>query len=273
MKYKLIALDLDRTTASKNKIFKKNIIAIKWLIHNNIKVIIATGRSINSIRKIAKKIDIIKNNMPVIGFNGGIIYDFKNEKIIKQNFFSNNELINFFNLANNYKIKLWAYSVKNECLAYVNNKNSLFIKWISFITKIKTILINNINYLNDQSYKIIVIGKKNNVLKFKEKLLIKYKYNIFNSSYFLNKILNLEISPKNSDKKNALEYLAKIYNIKSKEIVAIGDGFNDYEMLKWAGLSIAVSNAKYCIKIISDEITSHYRRSGVAKSINKYFKK
>lgn len=122
MKYKLIALDLDGTTARRNRISKQNVTAIKWALANGIKVIIATGRSICAIRKVAKKLGIIENKMPVIAFNGGVIYDFAKEKIIQQNVFSNDELINVFYLANECKIQLWAYSVKNEHLAYVNTK-------------------------------------------------------------------------------------------------------------------------------------------------------
>lgn len=272
MKYKLIALDLDGTTARRNRISKQNVTAIKWALANGIKVIIATGRSIGAIRKVAKKLGIIENKMPVIAFNGGVIYDFAKEKIIQQNVFSNDELINVFYLANECKIQLWAYSVKNEHLAYVNTKHSLMIKWMSFHTKRKRILVGEPTALYDQAYKFVVSGKKENVLKFKAKLLVKYEFNIFDWSYLPNQSLNLEISPKGSDKKDALEYLAKIYNIQPAEIIAMGDGSNDYEMLKWAGVGIAMGNAKADIKTISDDTTAHYRRSGVAKAINKYFK-
>ncbi|AOX43444.1 HAD superfamily hydrolase [Spiroplasma sp. NBRC 100390] len=273
MEYKLIALDLDGTTASRNRISKQNIAAIKWALANDIKVIIATGRSIGAIRKVAKKLGIIEKQMPVVGFNGGIIYDFAKEKIIQQNAFTNEELITVFNIANEYRIQLWAYSVANDHLAYVNTNRGFMVKWMSIHTKRKRILVKNSNTLHDQAYKFVVSGKKENVLKFKAKILVKYEFNVFDSSYLMNQSLNLEISPKNSDKKDALEYVTKIYNIQPSEVIAMGDSSNDYEMLKWAGLGIAMGNAKNHIKDISDDVTAHYRRSGVAKAINKYFKK
>ncbi|WP_425380171.1 HAD family hydrolase [Spiroplasma endosymbiont of Stenodema calcarata] len=273
MEYKLIALDLDGTTASRNRISKQNITAIKWALANNIKVIIATGRSIGAIRKVAKKLGIIEYNMPVISFNGGVIYDFTKEKIIQQNVFTNEELITIFNMAKEYQIQLWAYSVANDRLAYVNTNHSFMVKWMSMYTKRKRRLVKDPYDLRDEAYKFVVSGKKENVLKFKAKILVKYEFNVFDWSYLTKKSLNLEISPKGSDKKDALEYLAKIYNIQPSEVIAIGDGSNDYEMLKWAGVGIAVGNAKEHIKNISDDTTAHYRRSGVAKAIKKYFKK
>ena len=160
MEYKLIALDLDGTTASRNRISKQNIAAIKWALANDIKVIIATGRSIGAIRKVAKKLGIIEKQMPVVGFNGGIIYDFAKEKIIQQNAFTNEELITVFNIANEYRIQLWAYSVANDHLAYVNTNRGFMVKWMSIHTKRKRILVKNSNTLHDQAYKFVVSGKK-----------------------------------------------------------------------------------------------------------------
>ncbi|WP_374695893.1 HAD family hydrolase [Spiroplasma endosymbiont of Polydrusus formosus] len=273
MEYKLIALDLDGTTARRNRISNQNITAIKWAMARGIKVIIATGRSIGAVRKVAKKLGIIEKKMPVIAFNGGLIYDFTKEKILKQTVFSNAELINIFNMANKYKAQLWAYSVDNEHLSYVNTKHSLMVKWMSFHTKQKIKLIHNPSTLQDRAYKFVVSGKKENVLNFKTKILVKYEFNIFNWSYLPNQSLNLEISQKGSDKKDALEYLTKIYNIQPSEVIAMGDGSNDYEMLKWAGVGIAMGNVKNRLKNISDDTNTYYRRSGVAKIINKYFKK
>ncbi|WP_425378519.1 HAD family hydrolase [Spiroplasma endosymbiont of Polydrusus pterygomalis] len=273
MEYKLIALDLDGTTARRNRISNQNITAIKWAMAKRVKVIIATGRSIGALRKVAKKLGVIEKKMPIIAFNGGVIYDFAKEKILQQTVFSNAELINVFNMVNECKVQLWAYSVDNEHLAYVNTKHSLMVKWMSFHTKRKRKLIHNPSTLQDRAYKFVVSGKKENVLNFKTKILVKYEFNIFDWSYLPNQSLNLEISPKGSDKKDALEYLAQIYNIQPSEVIAMGDGSNDYEMLKWAGVGIAMENAKDHLKNISDDTTAYYRRSGVAKAINKYFKK
>lgn len=73
---------MDGTTARRNWISRQNIAAIKWALANDIKIFIATDRSIGAIWKVAKKLGIIEKQMPVIGFNGGIIYDFAKEKII-----------------------------------------------------------------------------------------------------------------------------------------------------------------------------------------------
>lgn len=56
-------------------------------------------------------------------------------------------------------------------------------------------------------------------------------------------------------KASAIKTLATHLGIKQEEIIAIGDGGNDVEMLQSAGLKIAMQNAKPSLKEIADIIT------------------
>lgn len=56
-------------------------------------------------------------------------------------------------------------------------------------------------------------------------------------------------------KASAIKELATHLGIKQEEIIAIGDGGNDVEMLQSAGLKIAMKNAKPSLKSIADIIT------------------
>lgn len=56
-------------------------------------------------------------------------------------------------------------------------------------------------------------------------------------------------------KASAIKTLATHLGIKQEEIIAIGDGGNDVEMLQTAGLKIAMQNAKPSLKEIADIIT------------------
>lgn len=55
------------------------------------------------------------------------------------------------------------------------------VKWMNIHTKRKIILVKNSNILQDQAYKFVVSGKKESVLKFKAKILLKYEFNVFDS--------------------------------------------------------------------------------------------
>ena len=77
-----------------------------------------------------------------------------------------------------------------------------------------------------------------------------------------------EISAKNVDKWNALEVLKEKMNIKTEEIIAIGDNMNDKKMLENAGLSIAMGQSNPHIKEIANRITSSNSENGVAQVLN-----
>lgn len=80
---------------------------------------------------------------------------------------------------------------------------------------------------------------------------------------------NVEINKQGCNKGVSLLALAKQLNIKQEEIMAIGDGDNDIEMLKMAGLGIAMGNANKEIKEAADDVTLTNSEDGVAVAIEK----
>lgn len=58
--------------------------------------------------------------------------------------------------------------------------------------------------------------------------------------------------------------------IKAEEVIAIGDSYNDIEMLQFVGMPICVDNAHEKVKKISREITDSNNNDGVRKIIEKH---
>ena len=79
-----------------------------------------------------------------------------------------------------------------------------------------------------------------------------------------------EISSKNVDKWNAIDFLISKLNIKKEEIIAIGDNMNDKNMIKEAGLGIAMGQSTPEIKKVADYITSSNVEDGVEKALKKF---
>ena len=81
---------------------------------------------------------------------------------------------------------------------------------------------------------------------------------------------NLELTSKTATKSNALLRLAGILGISQEETMAIGDSFNDLDMLEAAGTSVAMGNAEPEIKETANLITKTNDEDGVAWAIEKY---
>ena len=61
-------------------------------------------------------------------------------------------------------------------------------------------------------------------------------------------------------------------NLKPEEIAAFGDGDNDIDLLKEAGIGIAMENASPKCKDAATFITKHHDKDGVAYGITEFLK-
>lgn len=80
-----------------------------------------------------------------------------------------------------------------------------------------------------------------------------------------------EIIQKSCGKGTALKEMAEILDIPIENTVAIGDSMNDYDMIKAAGIGVAMGNAVDKIKEISDFVTKNVDESGVSAALCKIF--
>ncbi len=79
-----------------------------------------------------------------------------------------------------------------------------------------------------------------------------------------------EITNENANKWEAIKFLIKKQNIDKSEIICIGDNMNDFEMLKNAGLGIAMKNSVLENMNVADEITESNNDDGVGNAILKH---
>ncbi|NBH84583.1 Cof-type HAD-IIB family hydrolase [bacterium C-53] len=75
--------------------------------------------------------------------------------------------------------------------------------------------------------------------------------------------LNGEIIPKGIDKGRGMEMICRYYGVDLKDTVAFGDSMNDREMMRAAGISIAMGNACEELKRMADRICGNAWEDGV----------
>ncbi|MDO5590098.1 MAG: Cof-type HAD-IIB family hydrolase [Lachnospiraceae bacterium] len=81
---------------------------------------------------------------------------------------------------------------------------------------------------------------------------------------------NIEVNAAGVDKGNAITWFADYIGISLKDIVAFGDGNNDVNFLRQAGIGVAMENATEEVKAASDYMTVTNNEDGVAAFIEKY---
>src|SRR5438876_11636593 len=78
----------------------------------------------------------------------------------------------------------------------------------------------------------------------------------------------LEILPQGSSKGAALEFVAQHLGIPLSEIIAVGDNLNDLEMIRTAGLGVAMGNAPPELRAQAGYVTSTNDEGGLAEVIS-----
>lgn len=79
--------------------------------------------------------------------------------------------------------------------------------------------------------------------------------------------INLEFNHSEAQKGIALQRLAEYLDVPLKDVVALGDNWNDVSMFQVAGLGIAMGNASDEIKKLADRTTKSNIEDGVAEVI------
>lgn len=79
-----------------------------------------------------------------------------------------------------------------------------------------------------------------------------------------------ELAVKGQNKATGMEWVMNYLNIPMERSIAIGDSLNDLDMLKAAGISVAMGNAPEQVKQVCDYVTASVTEGGVAKAIEHF---
>lgn len=80
----------------------------------------------------------------------------------------------------------------------------------------------------------------------------------------------LEINAGQVDKSDGVKALAKHWNLSMDEIMCCGDGANDVNFIKKAGVGIAMGNGCEAVKAVADFVTDAIEDDGIFIALRKY---
>ncbi len=81
---------------------------------------------------------------------------------------------------------------------------------------------------------------------------------------------NIEINAAGTNKGAALVALCKHLGIPMEDVMALGDSWNDLDMLRLSGFPVAMANAEERVKKVARVVTASYLEDGVAQAVEKY---
>ncbi|MEA4945210.1 MAG: HAD family hydrolase [Propionicimonas sp.] len=81
----------------------------------------------------------------------------------------------------------------------------------------------------------------------------------------------LDIAPAGVNKATALADVAASLGVAPHEVLALGDGRNDIEMLSWAGRGVALGDAPADVRVAADHVTGRFAEGGTAIELDRWF--
>jgi Cof subfamily protein (haloacid dehalogenase superfamily) len=265
MKYKLLALDLDDTLLNDQlKISPRNAAAIRKVAAKGVLVTIATGRMFRSALPYARE---LKVDLPLITYHGALVKYAGSGEVLRHCPVPFETALEIIKLAEEEGFHLNLYFDDRLFIKEENEKT----RYYQTIASIPVEPVGNLSrFLLEEKIeptKLTIIDLEGRLEEIQQLLRGKYFSGL---SILRSRPYFLEITHRGATKGQALNFLAEREGISAKEIVAIGDSYNDIDMLQFAGLGVAVANAPQEVKNAADVITRAGSEDGVAAFLEEY---
>lgn len=287
--YKLVAIDLDGTMLNRyGEISDKTKEIVTRCLNKGTEIVLASGRPIDSIKTIAKELGI---NGYFIAGNGALVYDIEKDKIIYENYMKKEKVLEVIKICEENSISYNVYtdkailttslkfnvlyyykenlkkeenkktniSIVENMYDYVKNLNEHKFLKITICDENSSIfnsIIKKIKDINEIEVLEVSHMSKKRIQQGTEEIPVEYFYT--------------EISANHVDKWDAIQFLMKKLELKTEEIMAIGDNINDKKMIENAAMGIAMEGSTPDIINIANDVTETNDNDGVAKALKKY---
>lgn len=262
MTIKLLALDLDDTLLNKSNLISPRCReAIRKAVAKGVLVTIATGRMYASAVPFARQLGL---DIPIITYTGALIKSGLSDEVLFTRSFEPATAAELLEL---FRARGWYIQVYQGDKLYVEEYNEKSQTYEA-LTGIKPIPAGPELYrLVNHVYKMMAIAEPGAM-----KEIAQVVHSVFQGRVFapLSRPRYLEMVHPDVNKGAAIDFLARRLGIKQSEVMAVGDSNNDVDMLKYAGLGVAMGNAMPGVKAIADAITLTNDEDGVAEAIHKY---
>ena len=268
MNKKLIAIDLDGTLLFDwETVTEETVAYLQELKSKGHILVIATGRPYRSSIDFYEKIGL---DTPIINYNGGLVTNKNDASFVDYSLSIEKEHI----------LDIFSHTQKYIENAFCEIKDDIYL--LKEDERIEPLLHNfngaklHVGEFEDTlpgpTNGFIIIAKKNQGQEIEKYIEKHHKEAVLSRNWGNEYRYIIEVFTPETNKGNALEYVANYYQINQEDIIAFGDAHNDLEMLQYAGKGVAMANASDEVKAAADEITTYPNtENGLIKHLQTIF--
>jgi len=266
MTYKLIAADMDGTLLNDDeKMTQRTKTAIVRAVEAGCFFVTATGRAISGAEMVNCLFD---QDMPFIVFNGASVVMGKSGKVLFNKYLGTALAREVLDMGKRHDAPMIVWTDAGMRKVHTDNPVKEYLRYDRKYNAIGYITIGGIDEIIEEKVnKVIWFSSRDRIRCYQSEMNAYFggRVNCYSS---LPEFLEF-VNPQ-ADKGAAMEEIGKIYGIDRSEMIAVGDGYNDIPMLKYAGLGVAMENAPDDVKAASDLVTLSNNDDGLAAVIERY---
>lgn len=264
IKNTVIISDMDNTLLDSHRLLSdKNAVAIQKFQQLGGKFTVATGRSVDSVRHYFGQ---FKPDLPCILYNGSAVYDYKKEQYIWNARLPRHALEYMRLICETFPDDVGAELLTGDCVHIVKENEYVEKHYTDENLKIRYI---DLSDAPENLFKGLFAMSPETMDRVEE--FVKQQ-NFTGVRFIRSHAIYYEMLPLEASKGYALKQLKKLAALENLHIVAVGDYYNDIEMLELADEAFAVKNAVPEVKRLASEILRDHNDSAIAGLIDSIIK-
>lgn len=254
---KLVALDVDGTLVDETNQFTPAVgAAVRAMSDAGVPVIISTGRAAPGAMEVCERLDL-PDGLAVCS-NGAVLVGYRPVEIVHAVTFDASEAVR--RVLEHVPDAFVA--VEEIGVGYRVNRPFPTGEIAGTITVETTDAL-----INEPVTRVIIRATEADPHEF---LALVEGLGLSDTNYYIGYTAWLDLAPPGVSKASGLERVCERLGVAAADVLAIGDGFNDLEMLQWAGRGVAMGQSPDRLKDAADAITGSWADDGVATELSRY---
>ena len=255
---RMVALDIDGTLVDLQEQMSAGVIdAVQAVLASDVPVVLATGRSVFGIARIIDKLGLPGGHC--VASNGAVTYTFPPVEITSMATFDPrpavqlvlervpDALVAVEVVGGGYRVN--RHFPEGEITGEI---------WIESVDEL----------ISQPVTRVIIRDPQSSVDDF---LAMAESLGLHGTNYFVGYTAWLDLAPEGVSKASGLEQVAAELGVTRDDVLAIGDGRNDLEMLTWAGRGVAMGQAPPEVKAVADAVTGPLADDGAVQELSRWF--
>lgn len=275
MDIKLLVLDVDGTLLNSNReMSERTVKTLKKVQQNGVRIALATGRPTYGVLPFAKAIDLDFNDGFIISYNGAKVLEASTGKVLFERTIDP-KMVPYLEKQAERSGCVLAYYENDEVVATDTDNphivdeaqmNNMALRHVDSIAEA-------MSHLEDDKdtwpTELILVNDDEQVLNGMDEYLQRHLNGVMDTIH--SNPYYLEVVGYQVGKSHAMSALVQKLGISMKEVMALGDGRADINMLQMAGIGIAMGNAPEEVKRCADYTTLSNDEDGAALAIERAF--